>query len=516
MIPDMTAIFTRKAGLATLSACCLILIFPFFDIEVLAWVALIPLFAAIQQQDVKNTFWLGWMTGVVYCLGTLYWITITMVRYGGLPFWLSVITLFILAIYLALYVGIFTLLLRFLQRYTTIPLLLSAPILWVGLEYLRSFFVLGFPWNSLGYSQYLTPYVTQIADITGVYGVSFLIVLVNAGLYTILLSNSSMLMKRRTAIVTCCCVGICVGYGVWRLSSSDIDQAAETTRAAVVQGNIDQGIKWDTEHRQKIFETYMRLSKETLNESPDMIIWPETAVPLAFNYDPSFRSRMVEFVRGLNTFILFGGLDFLKVPSAPRQYNSMNSAFLLSPKGELVGKYDKIHLVPFGEYVPFQPLLSFVEQITTAIGRVVPGDTHVVLPYQKAPISAVICFEAIFPNLVRKFVDRGAKLLVIITNDAWFGRSSASYQHFAMVTFRAIENRVAIARAANTGISGFIDPYGRILQQSDLFIEKTLIQTLPFRTTTTVYTRYGDIFARFCLMFSLFFVGYGIVQKNKK
>ncbi len=515
-VPDMTASFARRIGLAILSACCLILIFPAFDFELLAWIAFIPLFVAIQQQDVKNTFWLGWISGVVSGLGTLYWVTITMVRYGGLPFWLSVLTLLILVAYLALYMGVFTVLLQFLQRYTAIPLIVTAPVLWVGLEYLRSFFVIGFPWNSLGYSQYLTPFVTQFADMTGVYGISFLIVLVNAGLYAILLTSSPSSVKRRTALAIGCCVGLGVGYSLFVLPPSDADGSADTIRVAVVQGNIDQGIKWNYKYRQKIFDTYIHLSEETLDESPDLIVWPETAVPFVLNYDPAFRNRMVEFVRRVKTFVLFGDIDFSPVPDKPQQYNSLNSAFLLSPDGNLVGKYDKIHLVPFGEYVPFEDILSFVERITTAIGKVIPGDTPVVMPHPKAPISTIICFEAIFPNLVRKFVDRGAKLLVIITNDAWFDRSSASYQHFAMVTFRAIENRTAIARAANTGISGFIDPYGRIVQQSDLFIEQTLVQSLPLRTTTTWYTRYGDVFARLCFILSSMLTGYGLIVKRDR
>ena len=516
--PDMASTFAGRLGLVGLSGLLVILIFPFFNVEILAWITFIPLFLAIQHESLKNVFWLGWLTGVIYGLGTLYWITVTMVRYGGLPQILSILVLLVMVGYLALYVGAFTFLLRFLQDHIGFPFVVTAPIIWVGLEYLRSFFIIGFPWNSLGYSQFLTPYVTQIADITGVYGVSFLIILVNAALYTILLTENSRAVKITTAIVTLCCVGLSIGYSLMILlaSSSEITIAPETRRIAVVQGNVEQSIKWSKEHRQEIFERYARLSKHTLNESPEMIVWPETAVPFVFHHDLYYKNQMITLVRELETFLLFGGINILPDPSSPGQYNSLNSAFLLSPEGELLGAYDKIQLVPFGEYVPFEKILFFVDRITTAIGRVQPGKIFQVMRFAELPFSTVICFEIIFPNLVRKFVDRGARFLVTITNDAWFGKTSASYQHFAMITFRAIENRVAIARAANTGISGFIDPYGRILQQSEIFIEETLVQDIPLRNRTTFYTRYGDVFVRLCFILSIVGIGYGFFRRKQQ
>lgn len=521
-IPNMTLNFYRKIGLASLAGLLSILIFPKFNIELFAWIVFIPLFSAIQSESIKNAFWLGWIAGVIHFLGTLYWVTVTMVLYGSLSEFLSVLVLILMAVYLALYMGTFCMLIRFLQDRTVLPVIVTAPVLWVGLEYLRSFFFLGFPWNSLGYSQFLTPYVTQIADITGVYGVSFLIVLVNACIYTVLFTTTPRIMKIQTVVATLCCVGFCAGYSLFILSSADgstttttpSETSSNTLRVAVVQGNIDQGIKWEREHRQQIFNIHARLSEDTLDKQPDMIVWPETAVPFAFQYDQANKQKLIDLVQNLNTYLLFGGMDLIPAP-LPQRYHALNSAFLLSPKGETLAKYDKIHLVPFGEYVPFQKILFFVEKITKAIGRVRPGKTYQIMHLDQTPFSTVICFEIIFPNLVRKFVDRGARFLVTITNDAWFARTAASYQHFAMVTFRAIENRVAIARSANTGISGFIDPYGRIIEQSDIFVEDVLVQNIPIRSTTTFYTRYGDVFARLCFVLSLLWVGY-VFLKNKR
>jgi apolipoprotein N-acyltransferase len=499
----------QQIGLVICSGILSIVIFPSINLEWLAWIAFIPLFAAIQDATRPQAFWLGWVAGVIHFAGTLYWVTVAMVIYGNLPIVVGGAMLLLMATFLSLYVGAFCVIIRYLQQKTRLPLMLTAPVIWVGLEYLRSFFLFGFPWNLLGYCQFLTPYVTQIADITGVYGVSFLILLVNAGLYTCLFSKASRRINIRTAVITLCVLGGCIGYSLFRLSERG---TPPMINVAVVQGNIDQSLKWNPQHRRTIFDTYIRLSRQTLEKQPELIVWPETAVPFVFNYDPDYRKELIAAVREFGTYLLFGGQDILFVKT-PEQHHSFNSAFLLSPKGTLLAKYDKIHLVPFGEYVPYKKILFFIDKMVTAIGEVYPGTVYQVMPLPDKPFSTVICFEVIFPNLVRKFVDRGAQFLVTVTNDAWYGRTAAPYQHFAMATFRAIENHVSIARAANTGISGFIDPYGRILAQSDIFVEGTLVHQIPLRNTTTFYTRYGDLFARLCLILLIVGIGYGYVKR---
>ncbi len=520
-----------RIGLICLSGILSVLIFPSIHLEILAWVAFIPLLAALQGQSLKNSFWIGWSTGLIHFFGTLYWVTVAMAVYGHLPKSISAGLLVIQVMYIALYFGAFAMLVQYLGKHACIPLIVSAPVVWTALEYARTYFLLGFPWNLLGYSQHLTPVVIQAADITGVYGISFLVMLVNAGLYSCFFSeqvrkesrithvpfvtcadehpilrtgaNGDVCCTRETlitAVITAGCLGLCVIYGVSTVSEFErTADTRETVRVAVVQGNIDQGQKWDTNFKQHILDTYIRLSAATLVEQPDLIIWPETAAPFVFKYDPLYREQLVEAVKSWNTPLLFGVTDIMIVPP-PQQYNSLNSAFLLSARGELVAQYDKIHLVPFGEYVPFKKVLFFVEKMVTAIGEIIPGQEYTVMPFQDTPFSSVICFEIIFPNLVRKFVDNGAQFLVTITNDAWYGRTAAPYQHFAMTTFRAVENRSAIARSANTGISGFIDPVGRIMEQSELLVEDWLVADIPMRTTTTFYTQYGDVFAVGCVL----------------
>jgi apolipoprotein N-acyltransferase len=237
------AIDWRGIGLILLSGLLLTLIFPSFNLEILAWIAFIPLFAALQGQSLKNAFWIGWGTGVVHFVGTLYWVTVAMEVYGGLPKGVSFGLLVVLVVYLSLYFGAFSMLLRYLEIRTCIPLIVGAPVAWAALEYVRTYFFIGFPWNLLGYSQHLAPVVIQIADITGVYGLSFLVMLANAGIYTSLFSTASSKTKITAAVVTAGCIGACVVYGMLTLSAAkQTAETTETVRVAVIQGNIDQGI----------------------------------------------------------------------------------------------------------------------------------------------------------------------------------------------------------------------------------------------------------------------------------
>jgi apolipoprotein N-acyltransferase len=491
--------FKGKISLAFLSGILLILIFPKFNLELLGWIAVIPLFHAIREESLKNAFWLGWSTGVTYFLGSLYWITVTMIRYGGINMPLSTGILLLLAVYLALYIGIFALTIRYLSAF---PIVVTAPVVWVALEYIRSFFFIGFPWNSLGYSQFLTSPIVQIAEFTSVYGVSFLLVLINATLYTVFFSSESWLFKKKLLGFSSICLVLTLGRGFYILNQSV--NSPKTFTAAVVQGNIDQGVKWESDQRDRVFNIYKKLSLQTLSKNPNLIVWPETAVPFFFNFETDKRTELIKFIQDIKVPIVFGGID-AKKNATDQGYLYRNSAFFLSPEGKLLDKYDKISLVPFGEYVPYKKILFFVDKITTAVGELEPGDRYAVMTLGgDQTFGVVICFEVIFPNLVRKFIDRGGKFMVNITNDGWFGRTAGPYQHLAMATFRSIENRVPIVRAANTGISGFIDSYGRITASTNLFVEDVLTQDISLGNSITFYTQFGDIFAYICL--GLFFV----------
>ena len=504
--------------LPLLSGVLCFLSFPRYDYESLAWIALVPLFLALENQTVLKSFWLGWATGTVYFLGTVHWVTNTMIDYGKLPAVVSYPIMLLLVVYLGLYVAAFAGLYVFLKRRTTFPPALSAPVLWVSLELLRTYALTGFPWALLGYSQYLSLPVIQIADTTGVYGVSFLIVLVNVavaeGLLALRVPRFRPAAWKPVATVLVV-VALVLGYGSWRLTQDRLSQPP-TLAVGVVQANIPQDRKWDARFRQETIDRYERISNDLASRSVRLLVWPEAAMPFFFEEDEAFRQQVVATVRGDRVPLLFGSPA---VTTVGNQLRLFNSAYFLSADGRVLGRYDKMHLVPFGEYVPLESLLFFVNKMAEGIGDFLPGADYTVmtLPSRDEPerrlqehpppkIATVICFEVIFPDLVRRFVKQGAQLMTTITNDAWFGDSSAPYQHFSMVVFRAVENRVPFARAANTGVSGFIDRTGRILKTSPIFVEAAEADTLRLRTQMTFYTRHGDIFAYVCVIMALFMI----------
>ena len=501
----------KNFALAVLCGILLFLSFPKYDLSLLAWFALIPYFLAIKDRPAAEAFWLGWLAGGIYFLGTVNWVTITMEKYGKLPAMASFFLMLLLVVYLGLYFGIFGFLLKYLSTQPAKPqlghllsLVILAPSLWVTLEFLKSHFLTGFPWMLLGYSQYRTLPMIQIADITSVYGVSFLIVMVNAALYLIIRRfwtdigfKTQPITADLAAIgITAFLVLLSLGYGYWRLARLS-DYHRSIIKVAAIQGNIPQDIKWDERYRKTTIETYQRLTLKVLPDHPDLVLWPESAAPFLFESDQAGRQQITSFVKDQNFNLLFGSPS---VKLLDRQLLLQNSAYFLSGQGSIQNRYDKIHLVPFGEYVPLSSILSFVNKLVEGIGDFTPGEAYTVMDLPKGKMGTVICFEVIFPELVREFVKNGAQLMTAITNDSWFGHSSAAYQHFSMVVFRAVENRVAFARAANTGISGFIEPTGQITQQSPLFVEAALISELPLSSPgdLTFYTRWGDIFAYLC------------------
>ena len=484
----------RKFLLACLSGLLLSLIFPKFDMEILAWVSLVPLLFAIQRENLLTSLYLGFITGFVSFLGILYWVIVAINTYGGIHFIPSGLILLLLVVYLSLYVAVFAFLLNYIRRRVQWDMVVVAPFLWVSLEYVRSFFLTGFPWATLGYSQYLNLPFIQVADITGVYGISFLILLVNSAVYDFI----SIMGRRerpppiREGVVVLAILSVVFGYGVAQIKRvENISSRQRKIKIGLAQGSIDQSIKWNTTYQENTLRIYQNLSLTLAGEKPSLIIWPETATPFFFQSEKRYRPRVLEVAEKTGAYLLFGSPSYDWDKGKVEYYNS---AYLLSPEKEVIGRYDKIHLVPFGEYVPLSELLFFLGSLS-AVGNLSPGKTVQNLHFPQGDFGVLICFEIIFPNLCRKFVKGGADFLVTITNDAWFGRTSAPHQHLSMATFRAIENRVSIARAANTGISAFIDAKGEIRKRSDLFVKEALVGQISPKIEGTFYTRYGDVFA---------------------
>lgn len=516
----MTHSLARSLVLAGASGLFLPLSFPNYDLGLLAWIALVPLHWAIDGKSKTQAFWIGWLSGTIAFTGMMSWVVTAMNTYGKVPLVVSYGIMLLLTAYLGLYIGLYsagTLWFRALiPRYG----LFAVPCLWVTLELIRTYFLSGMPWGLLGYSQYRQIEVIQIADHMGVYGVSFLIVLANVALAEFLSCLTPLLRGFRPAklpweliVVAALLVGLSWEYGLRASSGARFSNMPRSfIDVGVVQPNVDQATKWDTAFREETLARFDRLTGQ-LGHAIDLVIWPEAATPFVFEREPVYQLELTALANRAQAPILFGSPALRFYPD--RRPYLMNSAYLLSPDGQLLGRYDKHHLVPFGEYIPFKSsLLFFLDKLVEGIGDFEPGPGPTILTMTPKPrttgavtadssprpikFGVAICYEVIFPNLVRQFAANGAEFLVTITNDAWFGRSAAPSQHFAMVVFRSVENHLAFARAANTGISGFIDPFGRIVEATPVFTEQAIRATLQAWRPHTFYSRHGDVFAYGC------------------
>lgn len=493
---------------ALISAVLLFLASPgSFSFGPLAWIALLPLLYAILASTPGRAALLGLVCGLLYYISILYWIVIVLGRYGHLSWWITVPAMVLLALYMSLYVAVFAWAVA--RTAHALPLVVSAPLFWVALDFVRAHLFTGFPWMDLAYTQYRQPFLIQAADLFGHYGITFLIVLGNALALTAVLrcrSGDPVFSRPKGGLAAisfaAALLVAATAYGFFRLQQIDAQiGAADRLPVAVVQGDIPQDKKWLPSFQQQTLDTYVKLSEEALARQKDsLVIWPETALPFYPLENRLFTELINGFVKPAHATLLTGTPNrFRLTAKAPVQY--FNSSFLISPAGAIVDKYDKQHLVPFGEYVPLRSILSFAPLVET-IGDFTPGSSAHPLSVPNAKIGVLICFESIFPELARQQVVHGATMLTNITNDAWFGRSSAPWQHLAMAVLRAVETRRSLARAANTGISAQIDPRGRLLSISPLFQPFFLTARLPLLTEKTFYVRFGHHFAIICFALS--------------
>ena len=419
----------------------------------------------------RKAFLIFYTAGFIFYLGTLYWL-----------YHVTVIGLIIACLYLAIYFGIFGIV---INRFG----ILAAPIVWVILEYIQAnISIMGFGWALLGYSQYKNLLLIQIADFSGVYGVSFMVMMVNVSVYMSLRGAKRRSDRGRNvrgsaessgrgqpleiprfahndrreatllAMTSLILITSCI-YGFYRLNERHNTTSA---KISVIQGNIPQELKWDPEAQAMIIEKYTALTKMSGLDNPDLIVWPETSFPGFFEIDKKITDKVLDLAKEINIPVLIG-------VNTEKDGKYFNSAVLISGQGKIVDRYDKIHLVPFGEYVPFSDKFPVFHRLVLGeLGEFTPGKEFKAFSLQPSAFSQVvkfsvlICFEDIFPELSRKFVKSGAKFLIVITNDAWYGKSGAAYQHAANSVFRAIENRIPIVRCANTGYSCFINSKGKI------------------------------------------------------
>lgn len=488
---DIALVSAAISGLALATA------FPRPDFYLVAWVALVPLFVTMERRPFAS----GFTAGIAFFAPVLYWLNIVMTSYGGLQPIFSLLAYLFLLVYLSLYFGFATWLSCQLKLTLKLPFLLSMPFVWVALEYLRGYLLTGFPWALLGYSQQNFSAAIQSADVTGVYGVSFLLIAVNSALAWIVREPKKRLTWVGATAVLLITVTH-VSYGVWK-NSQALEVREESLRVSLIQGDIEQAQKWDPENRQATIDKYQKLSQQALQDPVDLLIWPEAATPFFLQDEIGVAQQVRNLPKQMKTSLLLGSPAYQRLEDGSYKY--FNSAFLLQAEGREVERSDKIHLVPFGEYVPLGRLLTFIDKLVVGVGDFSPGRVKP-LVLNDDPIGTLICYEVIFPELARDYVRKGSRLLVNLTNDAWFGRSSAPYQHLAMSRFRAIENRIWLARAANTGISAFISPSGRVVSAGPIFQPLHLTETVGLGAEKTFYTRFGDLFAFMCLAASSLFI----------
>jgi apolipoprotein N-acyltransferase len=491
-LPDRTTLGAALSGLL------LALAFPRTDLESLAWFALVPLFWIMERRPYRS----GFVAGAVFFAVILYWLNIAMTTYGRMHPLFSFVAYVLLVLYLSLFWGAATWAACRLKNTLNYPLPLTLPVLWTALEYLRSFLFTGFPWATLGYSQQNHLVLIQSADLFGVYGISFLLVLCNATLARVAAAcknGKKHFFPRRVVVCTLVLFLLNWGYGQLCLKNNP-EVREDTITVALAQGNIDQSLKWNPAYRTETVDIYEELSLGAAqSKDTDLVIWPESATPFYFQKESLLTEKVRGTARETGAHLLFGSPAVEQVDGRQRY---LNSAFLLSPSGENLGRSDKIHLVPFGEYVPLKSLFPFLDKLVAGIGDFSPGTVNP-LSMNDHQIGVLVCFEGIFPELARNYVRKGSDLLVNITNDAWFGRSSAPDQHLAMTRFRAIENRIWVARAANTGISAFIAPSGRIQGKTAVFEEAVTVARAGLGAGDSLYTRFGDVFPGLFLAVSI-------------
>jgi apolipoprotein N-acyltransferase len=512
----MTTHPSRLFSVAAAVATALLLALPMSGIAgcwPLLFTALVPLLSAVRRLPPLRSACMGMFCGLFYNIALLYWIVIVLGRYGGLPPWLSVPAMVLLALYMSCYLSLFCLLLALvLKRSGPVApagtVILTAPVLWVGLDVLRSFLFSGFPWMDLGYGLFRQPLLIQIADLGGHHLVTFCIVLLNSLLALAVdrLLHPGTGPGRRLPLpaVAACLLLLCLAvYSPlrYRQISSAMKTAQQATVAAI-QGNISQDEKWTAAKKANTVTGYLALSRRAIQlKKLDLIVWPETALPFYPQQDP-LMEQVLDFVRAKKVNLLTGAPYFVlktEKNSTAKAIDYFNSGLLINSSGKLAGRYDKQHLVPFGEYVPIRSYLPFLKPLVVSVGNFNAGSSCAPLQAGTIRAGVFICFESIFPEIARREVEAGSNLLVNLTNDAWYGRSSAPYQSLAMSVFRAVETRRSLVRAANTGISGFVEPTGTLRAQSQLFVPAALTQTMPLLRKQSFFTRGGHWFGALCL-----------------
>ncbi len=516
--------------------------------SIFAWFGLVPLLWAVlsprcarQPRPLRTGFLVAYLCGILWYMGNCYWVRDTMARFGDMPLFAPTLLLLGFSLVLGLYFGLFGLGLAFVQKATgsTRLALLFAPFLWTALE-LAAAHITSVPWDQLGYSQVDNGLVNQLAPWTGVYGITFGIILVNSALAGALLLErtswsrepkfeiSRFIELRKADSFSCAVGGVALFLTAFAGLADAPPEASTSATAVLIQPNLDvantgywQGpgewashIVQFTQLAEESCKSYIagipQTGAQTVDVScyypqhTDLVVWPEAPAPF-FENDPRFQQAMPQIARTVQAPIIVNGIG--SEPSGDGGFHDYVSAMIFDASGQEIGRYDKMHLVPFGEYIPFARLLFFAHKLTGKVSAFTPGETRKVFHLdgpdgQTHRYGVFICYEAVFADEVRQFAKLGAEVLVNLSDDGWYGDTSAPWQHLNMARMRAIENRRWLLRDTNDGVTAVIDPYGRVRQS----IPRHRVDALPaqfgFRDDITFYTAHGDVFAWLCVILS--------------
>ncbi len=484
----------------------------------LAWIALAPLFVALRESTPRKAFVLTFFSALVWYGCSLYWIFRAMHTFGGLSSFISVVVLILLTLFVSTYIAIAPAIASFITRRWRGEFMAWLAVCWTAAEFCRNYLPFnGFPWANIAMSQWRHIHLIQIADLVGIYGIIFLIVWTNACIAEVIASlrGERVRMLAVKIGITIFLVGACVGYGEYRIGyTKDLVSQASPLKIGMVQGNIPQQMKWADDKLMENLNTMRKGSRSLRDAAVDLIIWPESAFPWPVSTDAT---GITPAALGFDDDEL-GKLPYLLLGANSEKPNGdyYNSAILFDAKGVIEGRYHKAHLVPFGEYVPYKKLFFFARKLTRPVGNFLAGESYEPLVAGSARIGPLVCYEDIFPELSRKLVRNGAEFLVNITNDAWYGVSSAPYQHMALSVFRAIENRRYLVRATNTGVSAIVYPTGKVSMESAIFTPALIVASVAMLTQITPYTRMGDWFAWACLAYVLLGLAISAVAKYRR
>lgn len=479
--------------LSILSGLLLALSFQKINAFYFVWIAFVPLIYCCLRNCVKNSLIYGFVSGLVCYSVSLYWM-FPFLSHNIQSTPQALLTSSLLWIYLSTYLSLWSGFLSFTRRHFH-PVLSSlfAAAAWVMLELTRTYFLTGFGWNLLGYTQASFIYAIQIVDVVGVYGVSFLIIIINMLLYYWMQDSRN----KKYLVYSILIFAAVIGYGIVRTTKYS-QTYGEKISAGVVQPDIDQYKKWDDSYTSEILQTLRGDVQYFRDRQIDLIVYPETVLPGYVQTD----DEILEVVRELSGF---ASLSLIGSPSIDDNL-VYNSVFAFKSDGTILNRHDKNHLVIFGEYIPFRKFLSRYFGILNSLGDFSKGRAMQIFRYQNIVVGATICSENFFPNLFRKSVVNGSRILTNHTNDAWFLDSFAPHQHFVMNIFRAVENRKNIIVSANTGISAIIDCSGNVIAKTQIGQNISFISDAYQNEDITVYDRIGDVFAYMCVFFALFII----------